>query len=116
MPITDPPPTQVSYYAPAVLSWRVNGGDTYLALPLSIDLCNTLEDEDVAAIGEAVEARLKVLYPTDKIARVLTWEPSGPLAEILTVVQEAQPREPSPDEPAPQDDPPATPGEAEQGQ
>ncbi|MDX5526089.1 hypothetical protein PV677_36075 [Streptomyces sp. DE06-01C] len=88
MPISDPPPIQMSYYAPATLSWRVNGGDTYLALPLSIDLCNTLEDQDVAAIGEAVEARLKFLYPEDMIARVLTWEPSGPNAEVLTVVQE----------------------------
>ncbi|MDX3343496.1 hypothetical protein PV409_36665 [Streptomyces sp. ME02-6979.5a] len=88
MPISDPPPIQMSYNAPATLSWRVNGGDTYLALPLSIDLCNTLEDQDVAAIGEAVEARLKTLYPEDKIDRVLTWEPSGPNAEVLTVVQE----------------------------
>ncbi|MGW1814154.1 hypothetical protein ACWCQM_11410 [Streptomyces sp. NPDC002125] len=100
------------------MSWRVNGADTYLALPLSIDMCNTLEDEDVAAIGEAVEARLKALYPADKIARALAWEPSGPLAEVLTVVQEAQPQEPAGDGPSPQDDPPETPGsdEAEQGQ
>ncbi|MFJ3283386.1 hypothetical protein [Streptomyces halstedii] len=112
MPISDPPPIQVSYNAPVVLSWRVNGADTYLALPLSIDLCNTLEDQDVAAIGEAVEARLKVLYPAGKIARALTWEPSGPLAEMLTVVQEAQPQDPPPDTPAPEEN---TPPE-EQGQ
>lgn len=101
MPLTPPPTAQSAYYPPVTLSWNIAGGGISFGVPLSIDLCDALEDEDIAAIGEVVEARLKALYSTYKITRVLSWQPSAPAAETQTVVQEAQPQDPSPDQPAP---------------
>ncbi|MFF8250075.1 hypothetical protein [Streptomyces griseus] len=88
--ITPPPDSQSSYNPPAVLSWRIGDGVIDLEIPLSIDLCHTLEDDDVVALSEAVEIRLKALYPTYRIARLLSWNPSAPAVDVQTVVQEAQ--------------------------
>lgn len=109
MALTPPPDSQSSFYPPAILSWRIMDGGIYIEMPLSIDLCDALEDEDIVAIGETVEVRLKAKYPTYKIARVLSWQPSAPAAETQTIVQEGQPPAPSPDLPAPDD--PTTPEE-----
>ncbi|MFF4338076.1 hypothetical protein [[Kitasatospora] papulosa] len=103
MTLTSPPDAKSSYYPPVVLSWHIAGGGISLHVPLSIDLCDVLHDEDIVAIGEVVEERLKALYSTYKIARVLSWQPSAPAAETQTVVQEGQPPAPSPDLPAPDD-------------
>lgn len=109
MPLTPPPDSKSSYYPPALLSWRIQEAGVYIEIPLSIELCDALEDEDIAAIGETVEVRLKACYPVSRIARVLSWKPSAPAAETQTVVQEGQPPAPSPDLPAPEDPTPEEP-------
>lgn len=109
MALTRPPDSPSSYYPPAMLSWRIQDLGIYIEIPLSIDLCDALEDEDITAIGETVEARLKARYPSFKIARVVSWKPTAPPAETLIVVQEGQPPEPSPDQPAPEEPAPEDP-------
>ncbi|MFD7855134.1 hypothetical protein ACFV6B_12735 [Streptomyces microflavus] len=97
MPLSPPADSAATYYPPAILSWHIGDGSFYIELPISLDLCNFLEDEDLVTIAETVETRLKTQYPEYKIVRFMTWKPSAPVGEIRFTVQDAPPQEPEPD-------------------